>query len=109
MKLSYLIALCVFALPAASASAQGSSSGTITTLQSYQGHTGTLVRLSVPMANPDNCSSVSWYILPDDGSRASLEQSMLLTAYSRRDSVMLNVQGCYQNYPQIRVITIEAK
>lgn len=82
--------------------------GNIKTIQSYQGHTGLLVRLSVPMSNPANCPSSAWYILPDSNSRANVEQSLLLTAYAKREWVGLQLSGCYENYPRISVVTVEA-
>lgn len=82
--------------------------GNIKTIQSFQGHTGLLVRLSVPMPNPGNCLSSAWYILPDGNNRANVEQSLLLTAYAKREWVGLQLSGCYENYPRIQVITVEA-
>lgn len=105
---AYIIGAIAFAILFSPAASAQETKGAIKKIQSYEGHTGLLVQLSVPMINPGNCGSAAWYILPDSSSRAAVEQSILLTAFARRDPVYIAVSGCYENYPKIRVIAVES-
>lgn len=82
--------------------------GLIQTIQSFPGHTGLLIRLNAPVQNPDACGGSAWYIFPDDSPRASFIQSLMLTAYARRDRISFAIAGCYQNYPKIAIVTADA-
>jgi hypothetical protein len=86
---------------ASSAHAGGWISGEVDQVQSFTGHTGLLIRLKSAPQNPDNCPSSSFYIYPDNAPRATLVQSMLLSAQASGKRVEIFVDGCYENYPRI--------
>ncbi len=107
MRVFHFIILLSLILSAAPSRA-ADVTGLIQTIQSYPGHTGLLIRLNVPVKNPDGCFWSAWYIFPDDSSRASFIQSLLLTAYAKRERISVDIAGCYENYPKIGVVTVDA-
>lgn len=107
MRIIETVALLT-AMVASTTSNAAEVSGLIQSIQSYPGHTGLLVRLNDPVRNYDNCAGTAWYIFPDESTRATFVQSLILTAYAKRERISFTTAGCYQNYSQIVAVTFTA-
>jgi hypothetical protein len=99
------VVLGVVACPL-TAGAETLVTGRIELLQQYESHAGVLVKMAVPMPDPDGCGRTDWYILPDIANRAAFAQSMLLTAKSAGVSTWIVIDGCFQGMPRILHITM---
>jgi len=107
VKFTLAVAMLASALlfsPAARAS--GEVHAKISRILSYNGHTGLLVVLSSQHQNFDGCPSASYYIFPDNASRAAIVQSMLVSAQMAGKNVELVVDGCFENFPRIVHVTV---
>jgi hypothetical protein len=80
--------------------------GRIDLIQQYETHGGILVKMAVPMPDPEGCGRTDWYILPDTANRMAFAQSMLLTAKSSGSSAWIVIGGCFQGFPKILHITM---
>lgn len=110
MRIGRQILLYVTAIAsmwAGPASADGAAVGAIDVLYSHRAHTGVVIRMSVPMINPDGCASNAWYIFPDTSLRSEFVQSMLLTAKASGRSLNLTLSGCFEGYPMIVNVALE--
>jgi hypothetical protein len=85
--------------------ATGSSTGRITTLLWYEGHTGLLVRQE-GMSDLGGCGRSDYYIV--DTSHPNMKEiyAMLLLAYSSDLSVNITATDCTQGISRVRHVQI---
>ena len=84
-------------------------SGTITRLQNYEGHNGTLFVLSNMATTNGYCARNDWYILPLAHKYFDQDYALLLAAKiaNRPVSVVLEIGDCVQGLPRIRHVYID--
>jgi hypothetical protein len=106
MKLAGIAMLASALLLSPAAQASGEVHARISKILSYNGHTGLLITMSSPHQNFDGCYSSAYYIFPDNASRASIVQAMLVSAQMSGKTVEVVVDGCYENFPKIVHVTV---
>ncbi len=79
------------------------STGEVTAITIYKGHTGILVNHTVQI-DPDNCGRKDYYILPDTHPYFKEAYSLLLASRMAGQKVILVVEGCHQGIPAIKHI-----
>lgn len=101
----YTILFLVFTSTVDSASAaSGGSTGKITTIQWYEGHTGVLVK-QVGMSDLGGCGRADWYILDDNHPYFKEIYSLILSAHISSQPLSLIMDGCIQGISRIKHIT----
>lgn len=110
MKLTrwFLFAALAVSIPTAT-DAQNTmpGSGKITLLAGGWTNADLRIQLNTTFYNPDNCSYTDGYVVANTTPGYQLLDSILITAYSRGDSVNLVVQGCYVERPNIIGVTVQ--
>ena len=85
-------------------SASGSSSGKITTLLWYEGHTGVLVQQE-SMSDLGGCGRSDYYILDDTHPYFKEIYSLLLSAHISLQPLSLYLDDCIQSMSRIKHVT----
>jgi hypothetical protein len=79
------------------------STGKITHIQFYTGHTGILIR-QPEIIDPDQCGRKDYFILPQEHPFFREVYSLLLAAHMSGQPIGLYVEGCVQGLPAIKHI-----
>ena len=99
-----IIALTVLVLSGFVVAQVATSNERITQIHFWKGNTGVLVRHE-NMINPDECpGGHRYYILPESHPHFEEIYSLLLAAHMADQPVQFIVDGCIENYPEIRHI-----
>jgi hypothetical protein len=84
--------------------ASGNSSGKVTTLLWYQGHTGLLVKQE-GMSDLGGCGRADYYILDDQHPYFKEIYSLILSAHISSQSLAFTLDGCTQGISRIKHVT----
>ncbi|MBA6233512.1 MULTISPECIES: hypothetical protein [unclassified Colwellia] len=98
-----LFLVCTSTFGSANA-ASGVSTGKITTIHWYEGHTGVLVK-QIGMSDLGGCGRADYYILDDTHSYFNEIYSLILSAHISSQSLSLSIDGCIQGISRIKHIT----
>lgn len=98
------IALFSGAMPMPLAAWTDAGNGKIAAMQFWEYHSGTLIKTSQPMMDPDGCGRSDWYILPDTHSHFEEAYTLLLTAHLQNRNLQILIEGCLQGLPVIKHI-----
>ena len=77
------------------------SSGEITAITIYKGHTGILIN-HTEQIDPDACGRKDYYILPDTHPYFKEAYSLLLASRMAGKKIVLVTEGCHQGIPAIK-------
>lgn len=98
-----LIVACISFLSSAYA-ASGSSSGKITTVLWYEGHTGVLVKQE-GMSDLGACGRSDYYILDDKHPYFKEIYSLILSSHISSQPLWLHIDGCIQGISRVKHIS----
>ncbi len=84
--------------------ASGSSSGKITNIYWYEGHTGVLLKQE-GMSDLGGCGRADYYILDEEHPFFKEIYSLILSAHIASQPLHLNLNGCVQGISRIKHVS----
>ena len=84
--------------------AEGHSSGKITTVLLYEGHTGVLVRQE-GMSDLGGCGRADYYILDEQHPHFKEIYSLILSAHILSQPLWIQLNGCFQGISRIKHVS----
>jgi hypothetical protein len=95
------LSMALFSIPVQATPNQSTTWGHITLYSAGWTVAAARVQLDTTFYNPEGCSYTDGYIIDPTSGGASLFASVLLTAYSMHQHVLVTVDGCYSSRPKI--------